>query len=364
MLRRRRFTWVALAALVFSGPAGAALPRSDHCDGRHFHNPEREAPGRMDHLRWFLDLRTVTWPAWVTGTVQPPPPARIEGGRLRITCVNQATVLIQTEGLNLLTDPIWSARASPVSWVGPRRVQAPGVAFENLPRIDVVLLSHDHYDHLDLPTLRRLCQRDRPTIVTGLGNGRRLAGLNAAAVVELDWWQEWPISDTLAVRFVPARHQSGRGLFDHDETLWGGFALEGSRGTVLFAGDTGFGRFFGDIARRCSPIRVALLPLGNSEPRFMMRSMHMNAADAVQARALLGAPPCLGIHVATFREHPAETIDAPWRDLAAALQSAGVSPEQFRIPAFGEGIELGAGQLPALSSPASDYTRDGSGDQR
>jgi L-ascorbate metabolism protein UlaG (beta-lactamase superfamily) len=171
----------------------------------------------------------------------------VSDGCLRVTFINHATVLIQMDGLNILTDPIWSERASPVRWAGPRRHRAAGLRFEDLPPIDLVLISHNHYDHLDIETLVRLRAEHRPHFVTGLGNRAFLKAREILDVTELDWWEAANVSDELSVTCVPAKHFSGRGLSDADATLWCGYVVQGSEGNVYFAGDTGMGSHFAEI---------------------------------------------------------------------------------------------------------------------
>jgi L-ascorbate metabolism protein UlaG (beta-lactamase superfamily) len=323
-------------------------PVTDHFDGRRFHGAEPDH-SFGDMVRWLREMKTVDWPAWVDDPARPPPPARVEEGRLRATYVNQATVLLQLDDVNVVTDPIWSDRASPVSWAGPRRVRRPGVRMEDLPAIDVILVSHDHYDHLDAPTLRALERRDHPLVIAGLGVGARLRALGMARVVELDWWQTQAIAGGLTVTFVPARHQSGRGLFDGDRTLWGGFVIEGPASRVYFAGDTGYGTFVDEIAARYPGLRLAILPIGSYEKRWFMQGQHMNPDDAVRVHLAVHARQSIGMHYATFAEHPEQAIDAHEVDLAAALRTHAVAAEEFRILGFGEGIEV----QPALTSAAA-----------
>src|SRR6185503_7337082 len=176
---------------------------------------------------------------------------------------------------NVLTDPVWSERVSPVSWAGPKRVRPPGLAFEQLPRIDVVLISHNHYDHLDLDTLRRLERAHQPLFVTCLGNRAFLAQHGLGRVTELDWWDTAPVGSG-RVLCTPAQHWSGRGLSDRNRTLWGGFVIELADRTVYFAGDTGYCAQFAEIRSRYGVVDVALLPIAAYKPRWFMREQHMN----------------------------------------------------------------------------------------
>lgn len=252
--------------------AASPYPHSDHLDGEHFHNPKGEpAAGIGAALRWKLTSDVPDWQPDADAVPGPKPPARVASGELRVTFVNHATVLLQFDGLNVLTDPIWSERASPVSWAGPKRVLPPGIRFEDLPAIDRVLVSHNHYDHLDLPTLIRLAQTHRPKFIVPLGNAQLLREHRIENVTELDWWQSFVLRDGQRGWVVPAQHFSGRGPFDRDETLWGGFVLESQGGPIFFAGDTGMSEHFAQIRARFGPTRLAVLPIGAFEPRWFMK---------------------------------------------------------------------------------------------
>ncbi len=314
-------------------------PRSDHFDGSRFHNKE-PGPGFMDHIRWFWEMQTVEWPEWIEDPTQPEPVSRVKKGALRATFINQSSVLIQMNGINILTDPFWSEKAGPVSWLGAERVRAPGIRLENLPSIDLILISHDHYDHLDLATLKMLSEKHNPKILVGLGVKERLDALEHEAVLELDWWGEYKHSGDLRVLFVPARHGSGRGFFDGDRTLWGGYVIEGSQSRVLFFGDTAFGAFFEDIRMRFQEFRLAILPIGSYEPYWFMGSQHMNPEDAIRVHKMLNVSTSMGIHFGTLAEHPQQTIDAHEKDLASALLRHRVPTSDFLLLGFGEGRDF------------------------
>jgi L-ascorbate metabolism protein UlaG (beta-lactamase superfamily) len=318
-------------------------PVSDHFDGRRFHNlDEVKRGGFLPFWRWQLDRLlhgAGRWPHWIDGPPGPRPPQRVAGAGLRVTFVNHSTALLQTGGLNVLTDPIWDERASPFSWAGPRRHRPPGLRFEDLPAIDVVLLSHNHYDHLNIPTLRRLARDHRPRFVTGLGNGSLLAAHGVGPVTELDWWQEVALADDMRLTCVPARHFSGRGLRDRGATLWCGFVLRGPAGPAYFAGDTGFGRHFEEIARRFGPPRLALLPIGAYLPLWFMAPVHLSPLEAVRAHEVLGARTSVAIHFGTFRI--ADDAEAqPVAELKAARLRSDEAARDFWVLGFGEGRDV------------------------
>ena len=294
----------------------------------------------MQVLRWrFRNESRAVWPTHVSDQPQPPPPDTVAADAVAITFINHASFLIRLAGGVVLTDPIFSERCSPVSWAGPRRVRRPGIALADLPRPDVVLLSHNHYDHMDFPTLRALQARHAPRFVTMLGNARRLAKLGIAAT-ELDWWQHMSLG-TLRITATPARHFSARSPFDRNRALWGGFMLSNPAGSVLFAGDSGAGPHWAEIRTRLGAPDVALLPIGAYEPRWFMAAVHMDPAEAVQAHLALGARRSVGMHFGTFQLTD-EAIDAPLHALREACEQCAV--DGFKTLQFGETavFELGA----------------------
>jgi len=245
--------------------------------------------------------------------------------------VGHATLLIQVAGLNILTDPVWSERASPVSFAGPKRVTAPGIAFDDLPRIDLVLVSHNHYDHLDIATLRRLHAVHIPRMVMPLGNDAVLSSAIPGARIEIgDWGTRLLIGSSSAVTLTPANHWSSRNLRDRRSALWSGFLIETANGSVWFAGDTGYGDggIFRDLRARYGAPDVALIPIGAYAPRWFMAPQHVDPAEAVQIFQDIGAPRALGIHWGTFQLTD-ESREAPRHELIEALVRAGIAPERF-----------------------------------
>jgi L-ascorbate metabolism protein UlaG (beta-lactamase superfamily) len=306
----------------------------NHFDGKRFFNPNApQARGWLDVLRWTATSRPERSPRFVRDVQPSKPPARVEGNELRVTLVNHSTVLLQHRGGNILTDPIWSRRASPFSWAGPSRRREPGVRWEDLPRIDLVLLSHNHYDHLDVATLRRLAERGPSRVVVPAGVGRLARRLKIGAVEELDWGES-AVLDSVTVRCAPALHFSARGVFDRNRTLWCGYFLEAGEYSVYFAGDTGFGPHFAQIRERFGEPRLALLPIGAYEPRWFMSPVHMGPEDAVRAHGILGARTSIAIHHGTFQLGD-EAIDTPKR-----LLRQSTTDDSFLVLGNGESVTL------------------------
>lgn len=336
------FTTLMLAAsivyyAIIYAP-GYKGPVSDHFDGKRFHNqfPTREARSK-DLIKWMKTREIGYWPEYINSPHGPPPPQRVPRGKLRVTFINHATVLIQTDNLNILTDPIWSERSSPVDWTGPKRVRPPGIRLEDLPPIDYVLISHNHYDQLNIKTLRWLDKKFHPTIITGLGNSKLLTKKGIDNSRDIDWWQSIEITKEVLLTGVPAQHFSSRGLFDHNKTLWLGFVFEGSVGPIYFAGDTGYGPHFKQIRERFAPMHFALLPIGAYKPRWFMSPVHLDPQQAVQAHKDLNAHISMGIHFGTFIGLADDGQREAVEELYKALDAADIARSQFWILDFGEG---------------------------
>jgi L-ascorbate metabolism protein UlaG (beta-lactamase superfamily) len=310
--------------------------RTDHFDGRRFFNPG----GANGQPVWMVPRLLLTprtrWPSRIP--VVPRRPPHIGPDDVVVTFVGHATFLVQVAATNVLIDPVYAERASPVSFAGPRRVRAPGVRFDDLPVISLVLLSHNHYDHCDLRTLRALDRRFQPRLVTPIGNGRLLRSAGIRQVEEIDWWESASAAP-LSVRLTPAQHFSSRNMVDRNRALWGGFLIVAAGRRILFAGDSGYGPHFREIAARLGPVDLALLPIGAYEPRWFMKDIHMNPAEAVQAHLDLAARQSIAMHFGTFQLTP-EGIDEPVRGLAQALRERGVPAEQFRPAEVGESLSL------------------------
>lgn len=314
------------------------LPFSDHFNGKSFFNPHANARGLREVINWLLNRKVDKWPQRL---IQPKSieQKQVAQDALKVTFINHSTVLIQWDELNILTDPIWSERASPFSFLGPKRVHCPGVRLEDLPPINLVLISHNHYDHLDIKTLKQLEKIHHPHFITSYGNRSFLQSLGLKKVDELDWWQSIRLSSRHVIHGVPAQHFSGRSLFDRDKTLWAGFVLKNPTQTIYFAGDTGYGSHFLEIKQKFGQPDLALLPIGAFKPEWFMHPMHMSPKDAVQSHVDLEAHQSIAIHFGTFQLGD-EKIDEAQQELKQELNRRQLPDSVFLALEPGEGQEV------------------------
>ncbi len=311
----------------------STYPVSDHCDGKRFFNPHTRARPLSAVFTWIRTREKSAWPRHVPLISYPPPPASVAPGQVAVTFIGHSSFLLRTATRVIITDPVFTTRAGPFGIMGPARVRPPGLRPSALPNVDIVLVSHNHYDHLQHSSLRLF---DRTAaVVAPLG----VFGTDAREPREapaLDWW------DTVTARGaeitgVPAQHFSARTPFDRDLTLWCGFVLRIDGVTIYFAGDSGYSRHFAQIGQRFGSIDVALLPIGAYAPRWFMGPVHMNPDEAVRAHLEVRARHSVGMHFGTFQLTD-EDIDEPVRALDAARRAHGVTPGAFEVLGFGETV--------------------------
>ncbi len=346
MVRKKWMTRLSLLALMVTFPhlacTSTKYAKSDHFDGQRFHNAQINVnKGIFDLLKWKWGGTATEWPEWreLDPVSVGPQPSPVQG---QTTYINHATHLIQMSGASFLTDPIFSKRASPVSWAGPKRIHRPAIELSALPKIDYVVISHNHYDHLDSESIRMLAERFNPLFIVPLGNQDLVESFGAKRVTELDWWQTLSVEGTdHRVTLVPAQHWSARGIFDRNRALWGGYVVENTHLKVYFAGDTGYNDFFSDIKKRFGRMDLSILPIGAYEPRWFMREQHMNPEEAVQAHRDLESKFSLGTHFGTFPLTD-EGWDVPPKDLEAALKKTGSPLTSFIAPKPGESHLIGS----------------------
>jgi L-ascorbate metabolism protein UlaG (beta-lactamase superfamily) len=289
-----------LAARRFRGTV------SDHFDGARFFTPGvpkrllRDAADETERKSVWLWLLSRRRGAWRQKTVPTTVPRERVHEGICVTYINHATVLLQFERINIITDPVFAKRASPFRFMGPMRFANAGVRIEDLPPIDVVLLSHNHYDHMDLASLRAIQEKWRPRIYTGLGNASYLALKGISGATEMDWW-DVAGDGAISIHCVPAQHFSARSFSDRNKTLWCGFVLRTVAGDIYFAGDTGYGPFVDTIAARFGRFKLALIPIGAYEPAWMMQPVHVNPTEAINMYDVLKVETAVAIHHGTFR---------------------------------------------------------------
>lgn len=340
MNRRKLLTLLGLPALAtFLGGAYAARARgtnpyyngpvSDHFDGLHFSDGRPVTKGFREFFRWQLEGGREAWPASYPAPAPAKPPSRAE--TLRVTHVGHASFLIQTAGLNIVVDPLWSDRASPVSFAGPRRANPPGIAFDDLPKVDVILITHNHYDHLDLATIHRIFDRDRARIIAPLGNDAIIRDKRPDIPVEArDWGDTLALGPGVDVTLVPAYHWSARGAFDRRMALWASYVIGTPDGRIYHIGDTGYhdGAFFRQHGEAFGPFRLAILPIGAYEPRWFMAAQHTNPEEAVLLHKLMESGMSVGMHWGCWQLTD-EPREAPLKELAEARVKHGVDEKSF-----------------------------------
>lgn len=315
-----------LIGWYLSAPAYQGAP-SDHFDGKQFRNPSGARAGNFkDMIKWFRERNQPKWTFRENDSPEVLLPPRNEN--LNACFINHASFLLQWGGLNILTDPVFSERTSPFSFAGPRRMHPPGLKADNLPPVDIVLLSHNHYDHLDRPSVRLLLDRFDPLFIVPLGVSPYLRKNGIKRIQELDWFEgldEGPLKITA----TPAQHFSGRGMFDRDRTLWAGYVIQYKGESVYFAGDSGYhAPLFREIGERLGPFRLSMIPIGAYIPQWFMSPIHMSPEEAVRVHHDVRSACSIAMHYGTFPLADDAQYQAPG-DLAAARRKAGLSEDQF-----------------------------------
>jgi len=315
----------------YSNDGSNGMNISDHFNGKTFYNSASIQPkGFGSILKWLWTRQPGEWKNPPKMQSSTKPVDKVQQG-IRITFVNHSTFLLQMDGLNILTDPIWADRASPFSWIGPKRHHLPGIAFEDLPKIDAILVSHNHYDHLDLSTIKKLFAKHAPKIVVPLGVKKFLESKGISNVVELDWWCDTNLNEVISIQAVPAQHFSGRGISDRNATLWCGYVIKTPFGNLYFAGDTGYNsEMFQEIGQRSGPIRVAMLPIGAYKPQWFMSPVHISPEEAVRIHMIMDIETSIGMHFGTFRLADDGQED-PVRDLQKAVNKFRLEQNEFMI---------------------------------
>lgn len=312
---------------------------SDHFDGKKFVNPDNAGTHHYGEvLKWWLGGNNKgPWKVYTKEDLPdfPLPESSVDDAKHRITFINHATFLIQINRQNILTDPVWSFRASPYQWIGPKRKQPAGIDFQDLPPIDTVLLSHNHYDHLDITTVKRLKDRFDPQFIVPLGVERYLHNQGIENTIRMDWWDKYGLGNKTKITSVPAQHFSGRGLFDRNKTLWCGYVIESPAGNIYFAGDTGYGDFLKEIRQQFNNIHTAILPIGAYKPRWFMQTIHMSPEEAVMAHKDLQSHNSIAMHFGTFPMAD-DGMHEPVEDLHKALKRKSISKQEFWTLQHGE----------------------------
>lgn len=331
---------IIFAGWWFSAP-GYHGQVTDHFNGTKFENLNgASAKSPWEAFKWSLGREPGPWTELTEDevTFAEKPAARVPDS-LAITYVNHATFLIQTGGLNILLDPVWSDRVSPLSFAGPKRMRPPGLKFEDLPEIDLVIISHNHYDHLDIETLRKLKSLYEPDFIVPLGVDLYLNKQEISTTAALDWWDQKAVSGEVTVNSVPAQHFSARGLFDQNKTLWSGYVLETPLGNVYFAGDTGYGDFFTEIGEKFGSIKVALIPIGAYKPQWFMGPIHVNPSEAIQIHKDVDAEISFGMHFGTFPLAD-DGMEEPANDFYEAIQKPENAGVNFKLLTEGDTFRL------------------------
>ncbi len=313
--------------------SNANYPISDHYNGETFFNPwgMDATKGLWDVIKWKVTTTPAKWPE--SEIINKSIPELVRDGissSVHVTYIGHATTYIQDAKLSILTDPQFSDRASPVSFVGPKRSRKPALQIDEIPKLDFVVISHNHYDHLDLPSLLKLHKKFRPKFIVPLGNKKLLEEEGIQNVIELDWWQSFE-----NIQLVPVSHWSARGVYDRNKALWGGYVIKIDDKKVFFAGDTGYGPHFEMIYEKLGAMDISILPIGAYAPRWFMKYQHMDPTDALKAHTDLASKQSFAIHFETFQLTD-EAFSEPRQLLTEELGKAQINLNKFFIPDVGQ----------------------------
>ncbi len=321
---------ICLVLVLFLGGcvSDPNYPVTDHYDGeRFYHAGLKSDKSFWTVLKWSFNRPDAQYPEWIENKFKPELPQEVPVAKVAATFINHASFLLQTKNFNFLTDPLWAKRTSPVSFLGPKRFRDPGIKIEDLPTINFVVVSHNHYDHMDLQALEDLHKKFKPVFIMPLGNASYLKDIKGIQTIELDWWQSTTIthnSQTAKITLVPAQHWSSRSLTDKRKALWGGYVIEVDQRKIYFSGDSGYSKeIFSRIGETWSGVDLALLPLGAYEPRWFMKENHMNPEESVQVHLDVKAKMSVAMHYGAFRLSD-ELFGQPEKDLEAAKKKLAV----------------------------------------
>lgn len=312
---------------------------SDHYDGQRFFNPEypaRAHGGFLKLIKFFAKYaKRKSWQQQDPNNIAPDIQKNLKPDQAAVTFINHASFLIQLPNLNILTDPVWSRRASPFSWIGPKRVREPGIELDVLPEINLVIVSHNHYDHMDISTLRKLKEKFSPLFIVPIGLKKLLTGRGIDKVHEMDWWDKLELQEKVIVTLTPAQHFSSRNLFDRNRSLWGSYMIQHGKNRIFFGGDTGYANHFKKIREKFGEPDIAFLPIGAWETEEFMKPIHMTSRDAVRAHLGLGSKKSFAMHFGTFQMSTNRAINQAAIDLEHALDEFGVDRTEFELPIEG-----------------------------
>ena len=334
----KKFIVIAIAVCLISCAASWSQPQflsKNFEDGEFKNINEVKFHSLWEMFKFSLnnDVERAVWPEWLETQVDKAPQENVFSNDAKITYINHATFLIQINGLNILTDPVFSERTSPVSFVGPKRIHNPGIVIQNLPKIDIIIISHDHYDHLDLDSISTISKRDKPQIYMGLGVSERLD--DESHSIELDWGQSAKLNDNSTLWFLDVQHFSGRTLTDRNTTLWGGYLLDIAGTKIYFGGDSGYADHYQRAYQEHGAVDLAFLPIGAYAPRQLFKPIHMDPHQAVQAHQDLHAKVSIGMHYGTF-QLSGEPFDEPKSLLEQAKKDANLTNDSFVTLAIGK----------------------------